>query len=383
MAFPSGGMAARAAAGRDWAIRDALPLWSGRGFDPADSLFRERLDFAGQPVAAARRLTTQARQIYVLAQADLLGWSPGAGRQAVSAAHATIAQYLAPDGQPGWVFSIDAAGQIADAKRELYAHAFALFGLAWAWRMDPDPRFIAVRDQTLDLLDVGFTGAGGGYLSHLGDDGAERLQNPHMHLLEAMLAWHEATGDDAFLARAKSIGTLFMERFFQKETSALPEYFGPGWSRLEGERGGLVEPGHHFEWAWLLHRLQTVSGLETHAVSAPLYAHACRHGHDKAGLIVDCLREDGTVVTPSRRTWPHTEAIKAHAAAFEQGDPDAERRAAEVWDVMFAQFLTGAVPGGWRDHLDAGGAPLHGYMPATTLYHVFCAIAEANRVWPS
>lgn len=377
------GMAGRAAAGREWAVQSALPLWAGAGFDASGSLFRERLDFSGAPVSAPRRLTTQARQIYVLAHAALLGWCSEGRAQALAAAHAMIARYEAPDGKPGWVFSIGDDGRPADARRELYAHAFALFGLAWAWRLDPAAQFIAARDRTLSLLDEGFAGPGGGYLSYLGDDGAERLQNPHMHLLEAMLAWHEATGETAFLERARTIGTLFMQKFFQPATSALPEYFGPGWTRLDGERGRLVEPGHHFEWAWLLHRLQAASGLETRTVAAPLYDHACRYGHDADGLIVDCLREDGSVVTASRRTWPHTEAIKAHAAAFEQGDTGAEARAAAVWDAMFARFLRGVVAGGWRDHLDPAGAPLHAHMPATTLYHVFCAIAEANRVWPS
>lgn len=377
------GMAHRAAAGRDWAVRAALPLWTGAGFDTRDSLFRERLDFSGAPVPAPRRLTTQARQVYVLAQAALLGWRPDGKAQALTAMRATIAHYYRPDNHPGWVFSIGPDGAPADSRRELYAHAFALFGLAWAWRLEPDPVFKTVRDETLALLDEAFAGPGGGYLSYMGDDGAERHQNPHMHLLEAMLAWHEATGEPAMLARARAIGELFATSFFQPATAALPEFFGRGWTRLTGARGRLVEPGHHFEWAWLLHRLEATSGQKLRQVAGPLYDHACRFGYDRDGLVVDCLTEDGAVVTASRRTWPHTEAIKAHAAAHEQGDPAAEARAAAVWDAMFAHFLSGAVSGGWRDHLDPQGRPLHAYMPATTLYHVFCAIAEANRVWPS
>jgi len=384
MGIAGPGMAARAAEGRDWAIRHALPLWANAGFDSAQGLFVERLDFSGTPLLdVPRRLTTQARQVYVYAHAALLGWRSEGASLAAATAHTMIDRYLSPGGEAGWVFSIDRSGAPSDARCELYAHAFALFGLAWAHRVAPDPRFLAARDKTLALLDGPFAGEGGGYLSQIGDDGSERLQNPHMHLLEAMLAWHETTGDAAFLTRATAIGELFAERFFQPVSSALLEYFGRGWSRLDGPRGHLVEPGHHFEWAWLLHRLEVAAGLPTRAVAGPLYEHACRHGYDADGLVVDCLRDDGVVMTPSRRTWPHTEAIKAHAAAFEQGDESAESRAADTWDAMFREFLSGAVEGGWRDHLDASGKPLHGYMPATTLYHVFCAIAEANRVWPS
>ena len=147
------GMAHRAAAGRDWAVRAALPLWAGAGFDTRDSLFRERLDFSGAPVPAPRRLTTQARQVYVLAQAALLGWRPDGKAQALTAMRATIAHYYRPDDHPGWVFSIGPDGAPADSRRELYAHAFALFGLAWAWRLEPDPVFKTVRDETLALLD--------------------------------------------------------------------------------------------------------------------------------------------------------------------------------------------------------------------------------------
>jgi hypothetical protein len=39
------------------------------------------------------------------------------------------------------------------------------------------------------------------------------------------------------------------------------------------------------------------------------------------------------------------------------------------------------VAGGWIDHVDATGAPIVDSMPASTLYHVFLAAAEADRVW--
>jgi mannose/cellobiose epimerase-like protein (N-acyl-D-glucosamine 2-epimerase family) len=42
-------------------------------------------------------------------------------------------------------------------------------------------------------------------------------------------------------------------------------------------------------------------------------------------------------------------------------------------------FLTSDPAGGWRDRLDRGGACLSKFMPASTLYHVVCAIDELNR----
>ena len=93
------------------------------------------------------------------------------------------------------------------------------------------------------------------------------------------------------------------------------------------------------------------------------------------------MLDDGRVHKSSRRSWPHTEAIKAEVAAAETGDGQAEARAARTIDRLFAAFLGRPVAGGWIDHVDAKGAPLVDGMPASTLYHVFLAAAEADRLW--
>ena len=59
----------------------------------------------------------------------------------------------------------------------------------------------------------------------------------------------------------------------------------------------------------------------------------------------------------------------------------AAARAAQTIDRLFSVFLGRPVPGGWIDHVDASGAPLVDGMPASTLYHVFLAAAEADRLW--
>ena len=145
--------------------------------------------------------------------------------------------------------------------------------------------------------------------------------------------------------------------------------------------GRICEPGHHFEWSWLLRRYAKLSGRGDSPIAAKLKAFGDRHGFDAEGFVVDELLDDGRVHKPSRRSWPHTEAIKAEVAAAELGDEEAAARAARTIDRLFAAFLGRPVAGGWIDHVDANGAPLVNGMPASTLYHVFLAAAEADRVW--
>ena len=93
------------------------------------------------------------------------------------------------------------------------------------------------------------------------------------------------------------------------------------------------------------------------------------------------MLDDGRVHKASRRSWPHTEAIKAEAAAAETGDGEAAARAARTIDRLLSVFLGRPVAGGWIDHVDANGVRMVDSMPASTLYHVFLAAAEADRVW--
>ena len=365
-----------------WVVGEALPLWGETGFDATRGSFVERLTFEGAPLhSGPRRAIVQARQIYVFSHAVLLGWRPEGKAAALEAAHRLIDRYHGADGSYGWVFSVHPDGAVHDAKRDFYAQAFALFGLAWAYKLAPEPRFLSAALNTLTVLDQHFESPTGGYHSVLPADAGKREQNPHMHLFEAMLAWFEATGREMFLARAAELYGMMAARFFQPQTGILAEYFDGAWNPREGIAGRICEPGHHFEWSWLLRRYAKLSGRGNSPIAVALKAFGDRHGFNSEGFVVDELLDDGRVHKPSRRCWPHTELIKAEAAAAETGDREAMARAARTIDRLLAVFLGRPVAGGWIDHVDATGAPIVDFMPASTLYHVFLAAAEADRVW--
>jgi mannose-6-phosphate isomerase len=300
---------------------------------------------------------------------------------ALEAADRLVRRYHGVDGAPGWVFSIHPDGAVCEATRDFYAQSFALYGLAWAYKLTPEPRFLSTALTTLRVLDQDFASPTGGYHSILPADHGKREQNPHMHLFEAMIAWFEATGRELFLARAGELYGMMTGRFFQSRTGVLAEYFDGSWNPRGGIAGRICEPGHHFEWSWLLRRYAALAGREDPPIARALKEFGDRHGFDSDGFIVDELLDDGRVHKPSRRCWPHTESIKAEAAAYECGDRGARQRAAQRVERLLTVFLGRPVAGGWVDHFDADGAPIVDFMPASTLYHVFLAAAEADRVW--
>jgi hypothetical protein len=90
--------------------------------------------------------------------------------------------------------------------------------------------------------------------------GPEFQANAHMHLLEAALAWETLEPDGPWARMADVIVGLARARFIDDRDGFLREFFGPDWRPAEGEAGRLVEPGHQFEWAWLLTRWGRLRG---------------------------------------------------------------------------------------------------------------------------
>ena len=283
---------------RSWLTEKALPLWSTRGFDRERGRFHERLAFDGSPLPQpGYRVMVQARQIATFAQVTLLGWFDGAA--VAERAYASMVETSCrADGREGWVFSIDAAGQPRDVTRDLYGHAFVLYALAWMHRLTGSRAPVALAHDTLDWIETGMVGVGSGFRDAVPERDAFRRQNPHMHLLEAVLALWEATGDDRFAASATALTDLFAGHLLGPRGVVL-ELFDVDWRPIEASGRNIVEPGHQFEWVWLLRWYQRLSGRSFDGHLQRLLDHALTYGvRVDTGIVIDTVDETGNAVGP-------------------------------------------------------------------------------------
>ncbi len=78
--------------------------------------------------------------------------------------------------------------------------------------------------------------------------------NPHMHLFEATLAGAEVCSEcNLWKPLADEIADFALAHFFDGN-GLLHEFFDADWKFAPGVPGRIVEPGHQYEWAWLLLR---------------------------------------------------------------------------------------------------------------------------------
>ncbi|NVN25527.1 AGE family epimerase/isomerase, partial [Asaia siamensis] len=363
---------------RNWLFGQALPLWSQAGFDDKRGLYHERLDWASRPVTMqALRLMVQARQISTFCRAALDGVHE-AGAQALSCLDTVQRLYHRADGQPGWVFSIASTNRPAQTKRDLYAHAFILFAYGWAIRYANRPEDRAMARIIAEEIDLIFAAPNGGYVDAVPDEGVLRSQNPHMHLLEAYLVVFEATGDSFYLERAKALVELARTRLIDPRSGLLLEFFGPDWHPLKSFGENQVQPGHLFEWSWLLRdysRLAECKGDEADSLarsSGKLFEAGFASGCDHARCVVlDSITDTHVVLERSARIWAQTELLRL----LHTGEQTPENAAkATLFAASFLElFAPLSLSGGWIDHIDGAGDRLVEYMPASSLYHIYGA----------
>jgi mannose-1-phosphate guanylyltransferase/mannose-6-phosphate isomerase len=353
-----------------WMFTGALPLWWSLGADHDEGGFREQLSLDIAPTHADRRMRVQPRQVHVFAEAGVAGWT-GPWRQAVQ--HGLVEmrrRYQRPDGLYRTVLADNRSVKQETAK--LYDQAFVLLALASAHRAGMSREAVQAEATALvGRLRDALGHPAGGFREHE----AQAFQsNPHMHLLEAALAWREAAPAPVWNALADELADLALARFIDADGAFVREFFDEDWRPVSDE----VLPGHQFEWAWLLARHD-----DAHLPLAErLYAAGAAGVDPVRHAAIDVLSGQLTPVRRTARLWPQTERIKA-ACLFSQRAPErAQSYRADAADACRGlwRYLEDLPPGLYRDRQDAAGAFAHEPAPASSLYHLWGAVAALRAM---
>jgi mannose/cellobiose epimerase-like protein (N-acyl-D-glucosamine 2-epimerase family) len=357
-----------------WLIDDAYPVWASAGFDPVHHTFSERLTADGAVPDEPRRARVQCRQVYAYARAGTLGWRGDARTLVEAGLGFFIRHYLRADGLYHTLCAYD--GKVRDDRAVLYDQAFALLALASAQEvLGAAPHLIARGVQLRERLLAQLHRAGGGFDSGL-PDRLPLLSNPHMHLFEAALAWKAISTDPGWAALADEICGIALKHFIDPRTGALAEIFDAHWQALpDATPGQAIEPGHQFEWAWLLLCQDATPGSRTRKTAERLFDIGENHGV-KGGIAINALSAELRIKDPAARLWPQTERLKAAArlgalSGEEHYWSSALGAAQGLW-----RFLDHGARGLWYDKIDRHGKFVTEPAPASSFYHIICAIAE-------
>ncbi len=377
---------------RPWLLEHVCPYWSKRVIDPQGGFF-EALDDVGRVIESSRKTVLyQARLTYVFSHATFMG---GGNTMRMAADHGF--DFLRRDSVltgrfEGWHRATTRQGEIVDPIRDAYDQAFVIFAMAWYHRASGSQEAVHLAEHAYGFFESHLADSStrhGGFFEEYPDSNKlPRRQNPHMHLLEAVLAMYAATGHEVWLARAKLIIDLFISVFFDEKTGSLAEFFDATWQLADGSPGLLREPGHQFEWVWLLQQYVQqagpAAGVELEHYASRLFDFGSRYGIDTVGplqgLVFEAITAQGLELATSKLLWPQTEYIKACVARYEATkDPAFRRKAVSHMALMRTHFFR-SDGANWINHVARDGAPLVTQTPARVLYHLFLAASELIRI---
>lgn len=359
-----------------WLDLQALPLWFTVGrYD--NGRFAEALTASGENPSDFQRARVSTRQIYVLAQAGQQGWG-GPWRTLLDAGLTRYwEQFAKADGDFRTLVTL--TGEPLDDTTWLYDQAFSLLAMASAAAVDIHAdecrrRSVALLSRLKDRR-----APGGGWT----EAGTHTYQaNAHMHMLEACLAWDKADPPGPWLETASAIVELAMTRFIDPGSGALHEFFDRGWGHMVETKDELVEPGHQFEWAWLLMRFALRTGNDAvRAASLRLYDVGTLGILPDRAVACDELHGDLSIRSSRARLWPQTEWLKA-ALLLNRVHP-CDPFAGDVARARAALASYLLPDGRWYDKQVDSGKYVDEPAPASSLYHIVGAIVELRSLDPA
>ncbi len=377
---------------RLWLLEHVCPYWHERIVDLQGGFF-EGLDEDGRAlVSPLKTVLNQARLTYVFSHASVMGGS-SAMRGAADHGFDFLRRASVLAGRfEGWHRTTTNHGEIVDAARDTYDQAFVIFAMAWYHRASGSQQALLLAEQAYGFLeshlaDTG-TDEGGFFEEYPATDKLPRRQNPHMHLLEAVLAMHAATGHGVWLDRASRLIALFTSVFLDEKTGSLAEFFDASWQRDQGAPGLVREPGHQFEWVWLLHQymLQAgpTTGVDLEPYASRLFDFGSRYGMDAVGplqgVVIDAVTPQGLELATSKLLWPQTEYIKACIARYEATQNPIFRQLAVSHMARMRSHFFRSDGANWTNHVARDGAALVTQTPSRVLYHLFLAASELVRI---
>ncbi|KAA0986521.1 N-acylglucosamine 2-epimerase [Pseudomonas sp. ANT_J12] len=335
-----------------------VPLWQGPGWNADMALPYEALDAGHQTLAPQRyRAMACARQLYLFS--SLIGQVPAAEERA-AALFRSLQQHFHDAEHGGWFYSIDPQGAPLDQRKDLYTHAFILFACAHYWDKVREPLVESVLNAAQEVVAQRFATDDGLYEACLERDWSSLdtgpLQNPLMHLAEAFLATLSVREDAGAQAALVKLCTVMHKRFIDPQTGVLME-------KPLGAVDNWFEPGHQFEWYFLLESSPLLRGSKLHASLDRAFAFTEHLGVDPQTNAVRAMLDlDGRAKDGTERIWAQAEYLRALTLR-----PDGEAVVLRQLQALQQRFLH---VGGWYECRDEEGEVSRKDMPSTTPYHL-------------
>ncbi|MBR4827160.1 MAG: AGE family epimerase/isomerase [Bacteroidales bacterium] len=348
---------------------DILPFWTGRMQDGKGG-FYGRMDGTGRLVPDAPRggiLT--ARLLWTFSSAYRM-FGGESVLEAASHAYAQIRDRFYDPEFGGTYWSIDACGNPLETKKQYYAIAFAVYGLAEYYRATGEkPALDLAVKLYKDIESHSLDPVRGGYLEAASRDWSPiadmrlserdrndaKTMNTHLHILEGYTGLYRVWPDEGLRRSLAGLVELFLGRIVRPD-GHLGLFFNEDWE----SQSDAVSYGHDIESSWLLCETAQVLGDEAltarvRECSARLADAAAEGLRPCGGMIYEYDPASGAL-DDSYQWWVQAETVVGCLNQYRlRGDGVWLERALRAWNFIRTSLL--CPDGEWYWSVTADGTP--------------------------
>lgn len=255
----------------------------------------------------------------------------------------------------GIFWMLDAEGNPLDTKKQIYAQAFAIYGLAEYYRITGERQSLDRAIRLYELIEMhSYDPVKGGYFEaydrnwqlledlRLSDKDAneKKTMNTHLHVLEAYTVLYQCWPDTGLRQKLMGLMQVFLDHIIDAETYHFRLFLDENWQ----VKSTHWSYGHDIEGSWLLceaaEAIGDVSLLGTARKVAVQLAHtALKEGVDTDGGMFNEGDPAGRTDT-EKHWWPQAEACVGFLNAYAlSGDEIFLAATARSWQYIEAHMI--------------------------------------------
>jgi len=267
------------------------------------------------------------------------------------------------DKEFGGVFwTVDYKGNPLDTKKQIYALAFAIYGLCEYYIAGKNEE---VKELAINLFNqiVGhsYDNENGGYIEALSrnwkdladlrlskkDANEKKSMNTHLHLLEAFSNLYRVWPNEKLKERITELIFIFLNHIIDLQTNHVTLFFDEKWNK----KSNIISYGHDIETAWLLEEAAVTINkdwlIEKVKKQSILIVNASTDGMDIDGGLWYEYDLDNDNHIKEKHWWPQAEAMVGFFNAWQiTNDESFLRKSVSSWRFI-KKYLLDKKNGEW------------------------------------
>ncbi len=342
---------------KDELVNDILPFWMNRMTDREQGGFYGRID--GNNCLhpdASKGAILNARILWTFSAAFRLLKKPEYLETATRAKRYLLDFFY--DKQYGGIFwELNADGTPSDAKKQIYALGFAIYGLSEYARATGDREALEYAVRLFEVIEkYSFDPVQNGYVEALTrewqpiqdmrlsdkDENEKKTMNTHLHILEPYANLYRVWKDERLEKQLRNLIKVFVTRILDAESGHLNLFFEEDWSN----KYHIISYGHDIEASWLIHEAALALGdqgllAEIEPVIVKI-AQAADEGLNRDGSMIYENFVDKQKVDRELHWWVQAENVVGHINLYQYfHDEDALRKALKCWQFIKENLIDG------------------------------------------